>query len=255
MNFFRLRCLFPVILGVLSALWVQSAFANESGSEDQLFRQANEAYSRQEYDQAITRYEQLTQDTGFSAAVLYNLANSYARAGKIGPAVLNYERALRLAPGDSDISGNLDLVRKESGLFAGEYTGTERFFRILELGQWSELLLLILVLFTLFRLIALKHRFSGKVGTTVAATCLLLFCLAAVGTFYRYRHFNPAVVIVPDGRLLISPFTSAASIGAIQEGRLVYPEKEHGDFTYVTDETKRTGWIPRNSIVRVSDRQ
>lgn len=247
-----LRYFFPVILSVLC---IQPAVSNGGQSENQLFQQANEAYSRQEYDQAITHYEQLTQDTGFSAAVLYNLANSYAQIGKIGLAVLNYERALRLAPGDSDISGNLDLVRKESGLFAGEYTGAERFFRILELDQWSRLLLLILVLFTLFRLVALRYRFSGKVGTTVAASCLLLFCLAGAGTSYRYRHFNPAVVIVPDGRLLISPFASAASIGAIQEGRLVYPEKEHGDFTYVTDETKRTGWIPRNSIVRVSDRQ
>ncbi|EKD35928.1 MAG: hypothetical protein ACD_75C01720G0002 [uncultured bacterium] len=252
MKFFRLRYFFSIILSVLC---IQPAISNGGEDEDQLFRQANEAYSRQEYDQAITHYEQLTKNTGFSAAVLYNLANSYARAGKIGPAVLNYERALRLAPGDSDISGNLDLVRKESGLFAGEYPCAERFFRILELGQWSELLLLSLVLFTLFRLVALKHRFSGRVGTTVASSCLLFFCLAAASTFYRYRHFNPAVVIVADGRLLISPFASAASIGAIQEGRLVYPEKEHGDFTYVTDETKRTGWIPSSSIVRVSDRQ
>lgn len=251
MKFFRLRYFFPIILSVLC---FQPAISNGGGSEDQLFRQANEAYSRQDYDQAITHYEQLTKNTGFSATVLYNLANSYAQSGKIGLAVLNYERALRLAPSDSDISGNLELVRKEGGLFAGEYTGTERFFRILELDQWSQLLLLTLVLFTLFRLAALRHRFSGKVSTRVAATCLLFFCLAAAGTFFRYRHFNPAVVIVADGRLLISPFASAASIGAIQEGRLVYPEKEHGDFVYVTDETRRTGWIPRDSIARVSDR-
>ena len=31
--------------------------------------------------------------TGYSAAGLYNLGNSYARAGKPGMAILNYERA------------------------------------------------------------------------------------------------------------------------------------------------------------------
>src|SRR5216684_1133792 len=47
----------------------------------------------------------------FSADGLYNLANSYARAGKPGLAVLNYERAWLLAPDDADINANLEYVR------------------------------------------------------------------------------------------------------------------------------------------------
>src|SRR6202161_2860169 len=47
----------------------------------------------------------------YSADGLYNLANSYARAGKPGLAVLNYERAALLAPDDPDINANLAYVR------------------------------------------------------------------------------------------------------------------------------------------------
>ena len=47
----------------------------------------------------------------YSADGLYNLANSYARAGKPGLAVLNYERAALLAPYDPDIAANLEYVR------------------------------------------------------------------------------------------------------------------------------------------------
>src|ERR1700733_4197019 len=47
----------------------------------------------------------------YSADGLYNLANSYARAGKPGLAVLNYERAALLAPNDPDINSNLQYVR------------------------------------------------------------------------------------------------------------------------------------------------
>jgi len=47
----------------------------------------------------------------YSADGLYNLANSYARAGKPGLAVLNYERAALLAPNDADINANLEYVR------------------------------------------------------------------------------------------------------------------------------------------------
>src|ERR1700684_438250 len=47
----------------------------------------------------------------YSADGLYNLANSYARDGKPGLAVLSYERAALLAPDDADIMANLAYVR------------------------------------------------------------------------------------------------------------------------------------------------
>src|SRR5271155_308187 len=46
----------------------------------------------------------------YSADGFYNLANSYARAGKPGLAVLSYERAALLAPDDPDINANLAYV-------------------------------------------------------------------------------------------------------------------------------------------------
>ncbi len=233
----------PFLLLIIGLL--HSSLSCRAGEmEDRLLQQGNEAYSRGEYSQAISHYRQLTATAGFSASVLFNLANSYAQAGEIGRAVLNYERALRLAPGDSDITGNLELVRKESGLFAGEREGPERFFRLLHLDQWAMLGLLTVVAFALLQLTALRYPLSRKTSGGVALACLLVFALAAAGTFTGYRQFNPAVVIAPDARLLISPFPAAGSVGAIQEGRLVHPEKFHGEFTYVRDETNRKGWIP-----------
>ncbi len=47
----------------------------------------------------------------YSADGLYNLANSYARAGKPGLAVLNYSAPALLAPNDADINANLEYIR------------------------------------------------------------------------------------------------------------------------------------------------
>src|ERR1700682_4007582 len=63
---------------------------------------------------------------GYSAPALYNLANAYARAGKPGLAVLNYERARLLEPNDSDIDANLRRVREMAGLPAEARNGFER---------------------------------------------------------------------------------------------------------------------------------
>ena len=57
----------------------------------------------------------------YSADGLYNLANSYARAGKPGLAVLNYERAALLAPDDPDINANLEYVRTSAHVAGRAY--------------------------------------------------------------------------------------------------------------------------------------
>src|SRR5271154_3612109 len=67
---------------------------------------------------------------GYSAAGLYNLGNSYARAGKPGMAILNYERADLLAPGDPDIEANLRLVQTSAHLPVESAGPFDRFARI-----------------------------------------------------------------------------------------------------------------------------
>lgn len=237
------------ILAVVALLLVgQGALCFAEDANESLFQKANEAYSRGDFQQAIILYQELTAASGYSPAVLYNLANSHAQAGETGRAVLNYERALRLSPSDSDIKGNLDLVRKESGLFPTELDVATRFFQLLTLHQWATLALLALAGFTIFQAITLRYRPGSRTAAGARIACILVLGVAVTGTAVRYQHFNPAVVVEDDARLLISPFTSATSVGTIQEGRLVYPQKSHGSFTLVRDETNRQGWLVSSAL-------
>lgn len=74
---------------------------------------ADSAYVRQNYQQAIKDYEELLAG-GVSADVYYNLGNAYYRTDNITKAVLNYERALLLHPGDGDIRFNLQMARSKT---------------------------------------------------------------------------------------------------------------------------------------------
>ena len=217
------------------------------GNED-LFKQGNEAYSKRDFSGAVEIYEQLITASGYGAGLLFNLGNSYAVSGQTGKAILNYERALRLAPSDSDIQGNLELIRKESGLFPREYSWSERFFQLLDLNQWTISAFFLLLLLSSFQLTSLKLPFSSRTRQLVSAACFLLFILCATGAFSRHKQWQPSVVTDRDSRLLLSPFGSAASTSSIQQGRLVYPEKTHGEFSYITDETGRKGWIASSAI-------
>src|ERR1700688_1343375 len=85
-----------------------------------MFASASHAGPAPTQPQALTQSQAPTQlqapaPEGYSAPALYNLANSFARAGKPGLAVLNYERARLLDPKDLDIEANLRHVREASG--------------------------------------------------------------------------------------------------------------------------------------------
>lgn len=220
-------------------------------SIETIFEEANKAYSAGDYRTAINKYKEITDLTGQSAAVLYNLGNSYARSGQIGMAVLHYERALRISPSDSDIFGNLQLLKKESGLFVNEYSGLEKILFGLSLSQWLMLFLVALTVLALFHVFSLLHPITKKTTTFFTAFCCLVLCLSSIGGYASYQKFNPAIVISSDARLLISPFDTAASVGTIQEGRSVYPLQSHKNYTYVVDETERKGWIANSSIEAV----
>ena len=225
-----------ILLFLVQVLWAGGA---DKGKQ---FREATEAYASGDYKTASRQFEVLVED-GVSASLLYNLANSYAQAGESGRAILNYERARRLAPGDSDIKGNLQFLRKEKGLFQEEQSLSRRIVSGLELNQWTALAAIGFVCFGALLLLPLPSGLPRTPRYAAAAVCLLLSTGAIAGAVGQYRHWNDGVVIVADARLRVSPFSSAASTGTIQEGRLVRPEKSHGNYFLVEDETGRRGWL------------
>ena len=166
-----MRCQgFGAMFVFLLALFLSSPVltAAEATIED-IFQEANEAYSRGDYASAISSYEQITELYGYSPEILFNLANSYGQAGETGKAILSYERALRLKPSDPDIIGNLELIKKENGLFPKEPTETEKFLNILKLNQWSLLILFSLILLALFLFSAMKLHFSRQLTISLSA--------------------------------------------------------------------------------------
>ncbi len=207
-----------------------------------VFEDGMTAYSRGDYRAAIEKFESLAAD-GLSAPLLYNLANSYAQAGQTGKAILNYERALRLAPGDSDTQGNLEHIRKEKGLFQEERSFLQGFVTLLSLNQWVAVNTVFMTFFAAILLlpsgVPLKSSFRRGLA--------FLFCILTVTTFAgvvgQYQHWYDGVVVAGDARLRVSPFATAVPIGSIQEGRLLRPGKEHNGFVLVVDESGRKGWL------------
>jgi tetratricopeptide (TPR) repeat protein len=73
--------------------------------------------AEQAFALAAAHYQVLVDEYGVESASLYlNLGNARLLSGDVGRAVLNYRRALRLAPADPDIKAALDLARGSVGV-------------------------------------------------------------------------------------------------------------------------------------------
>src|SRR4051794_31580274 len=103
---FRSALLLLLILGWLSSV--------ASAEQPRSFVTANEQYAAGNFAEAARSYEELVRSGETSAALFYNLANAYYRAGDSGHAILNYQRALALEPHHPEAEANLRLVRDKA---------------------------------------------------------------------------------------------------------------------------------------------
>lgn len=228
-----------------------SPFMLQAGDVESRFESGNAAYSVGEYDKAIEIYKEIIGREGSGSGLLYNLANSYAQKGQIGLAILNYERALKLSPSDPDILGNLAKVRKDKGLFANEPGVVTRIFSSLSTDGWSTVGFGCLLFVAILLFIRLRYKSSTRTFTLSTVGVIVLFMLSVFGTYYGYRNYNPLVVVASDIKLQVSPFEGATSTGTVVEGRLLFPVKQHGEYTYVTDRSGRKGWIKAEAVEAV----
>ncbi len=231
---------------IMSCTLVDLCSAQENNSQD--FLAANKAYEVGDLTKAIQLYEALMAHAGFSASLCYNLANSYARDGQTGKAVLGYERALRLAPGDTDIRHNLEMLRKEKGLSQEEIPLLHRAGALLGLNQWAALAAMLLAALFLLQLATWRFTLSTRLSCSLTGACLLLLGISSAGVAIQYQSWQQAVIITPKTSLLISPFDGAASTGVVEEGRLVSIIKSHDTYALIKGENGRSGWIPSASF-------
>ncbi len=105
--------------------------------QEEFFLQGNQLYQEGDFAGALDAYEAVRQGGFESADLYYNLGNAFFKTGELGRSILNYERALKLRPGDADIHANLDLARS---LTADEIEPLPRFWLFSVASWWVDLL-------------------------------------------------------------------------------------------------------------------
>jgi tetratricopeptide (TPR) repeat protein len=188
---------------------------------------------------------------GYSASALYNQANADARAGKPGLAVLNYERALLLAPNDADIRANLTFVRTAAGLPAESENWFSRAIRIAnpDALAWTALAGLLAAGVSLLasRRYA-SHRFVLR---AVAALGILAIGLTLCNAVTIWPSLHEAVVIAHGTAAHVAPAANGETLFSLPEAETVAMGPEHQGFVLVQARDGRTGWVPLADLAPV----
>ena len=74
---------------------------------DSSFFEANRLYQENDHEQANLIYKSIVDEGYFSSELYLNLGNSYFKLDSIPQAILYYEKGLKIAPADDDLTHNL----------------------------------------------------------------------------------------------------------------------------------------------------
>jgi len=226
---------------------------------EQLFRQANQLYQQGKFAEARDAYGTILGSGYESPELLYNLGNACYKSGAIPPAILNYERARRLLPGDEDLRHNLqianmmitDRIEPTPRLFVWDYwDGIKNAFSLQGLTLAVYLLYLCLALvasvFFLARTYALR-----KIATLAGSALLVLFLfflavmIARLGDVTRT---DEAIVLTQLVTVKNSPDAKSSDAFVLHGGVKVQLIDRVGTWSKVRLADGKVGWLEAASV-------
>lgn len=227
--------------------------------EDVTKAEGDSAYMRDDYASAIQVYEALL-SKGEAADLYYNLGNSYYKAGEIARAILNYERALLLQPGNGDIRANLEIARSKTidkvepvpEIFFVSWT--KSLINSMSVDSWAVcgIVCFLLLIVSLYFFIFSKQTGLKKVGFICGIIFLVVTIVANVFAGQQKDELvnrNSAIVINPSVTVRSTPSESGTSLFILHEGHKVdVKDSSMKDWKEIRLEDGKVGWVPASAI-------
>ena len=221
--------------------------------------EADSSYVRGQYQQAITQYEALLKQ-GASADLYYNLGNAYYRTENIPEAVLNYERALLLSPGDRDIRFNLQIARSKT--FDKIVPESEMFFvtwyrslvSMMSVDAWARTALVSLAITIILLLVYLfsERIWLRKAGFFGGVALLLLFVGANIFAWQQKKDLlnrKGAIIFAPSVTVKSTPAANGTDLFILHEGtKVVITDGSMKEWKEIRLADGKEGWIESKHI-------
>lgn len=230
-----------------------------SGLENVTKAEGDSAYMKNDFASAIQVYEALL-TKGEAADLYYNLGNSYYKSGDIAKAILNYERALLLQPGNGDIRANLEVARAKTvdkvepipEIFFVSWT--KSLINSMSVDAWAVcgVVCFILLIASLYFFIFSKQVVLKKASFICGIVFLIAVILANIFASEQkdsLQNRDSAIVMSPSVTVRSTPSESGTSLFILHEGhKVTIKDASMKGWKEIRIEDGKVGWVPSSSI-------
>ncbi|NDW12943.1 tetratricopeptide repeat protein [Bacteroides sp. 214] len=222
--------------------------------------QADSAYMNADYATAIHLYETLLEEKGEAAEVYYNLGNSYYKTENIAKAIVNYERALLLKPGNGDFRANLEIARAKT---VDKVTEVPEIFFVSWIkslinsanidvwARWSIAFFLLFIVALYFFFFS-KSTIMKKIGF-FGGVVVLIFAVTTMqfASYQRQTLLNrkTAIIMNPSVTIRSTPNESGTNLFILHEGKKVrIKDNSMRNWKEIMIEDGKVGWVSADDI-------
>jgi len=223
-------------------------------TEQTLFDKGNAQYAKANYKAAVESYQKILNDGYQSKAVYFNLGNAHYKLGEIPSALLYYEKARKLAPGDDDINFNIQFANLKT---TDKIDEAPQLFLV---NWWHSIILVasvntlatISILFFLagFGLLA-YYLFAQSISLKKASfySGIVIIILGLFSTFIAGRQtayfesHHEAIVFSPSVTAKSGPDNNAKNLFVIHDGTKVTVVENNSGWIKIRLLNGSEGWI------------
>lgn len=250
------RCIY-LLLFIVSPLL---AFSNDGAAT--LFKKGNGQYEKAQYKEAAATYQKMVDDGYQSASLYFNLGNAYYKTGDLAPAMLYYEKAHKLSPGDEDINVNIKFAYSKT---ADKIEVSPEFF----LSKWWHGFILafpantLAIFSVLFFLAAsgllILYRFTGSVGIKKASFFgAIILLILGVGTIFisgrqanYFEAHHEAIIFTSSVTIKSAPAATSKNVFVLHEGTKVNVMDKNNNWVKIRLANGNEGWLTDGDLKEI----
>jgi tetratricopeptide (TPR) repeat protein len=234
-------------------------FSYGSDATTALFTKGNQQYAKGQYQQAVQSYLQILNDGYQSAIIYFNLGNAYYKLDDIPSAILYFEKAHKLNPGDEDINFNIKLANSKTTdkiIPLPEFFVTSWWHSFIlcfsagTLAALSVLFLLagfgilVLYLFTNSTSIKKLSFYSGIISICIGAVVIFI----ANRQVDYFNHHHQAIVFSSSVTAKSSPDATGKAMFVVHEGTKVSVMETNANWIEIELPNGSAGWIAATDV-------
>jgi tetratricopeptide (TPR) repeat protein len=251
------------VTGIWLVFLAPALFGASAGEKaDSLVQAGNRHYTAHRYVQAESCYKEALAMGYTSAPLYFNLGNACYKQKEISLAILYYEKARLLAPGDEDIKLNLAMansrivdkietipvffVRRWINALAGSFMP--------DTWAWLALVMFVLALAAFFAYVISGRTAVRKAGF-LGGVLLLLFCISSLMLMKNRKNLllnsHGAIVMSPVVNAKSSPDDQGTSVFVMHEGTHVMKVDSLQNWKEIRIPDGNKGWVPDSVLADI----